>query len=250
MRWLVTFACAWAVVSAIPPSPDPECPIEILPIPEPVPVVGLLSHYIKDLIESCKVTFKAINDAQALDQQQYRDYIRQIGGPGFHDAARKRFMLSQGDRLWALIVDITADITWKLSSALNEDVAIIEKQFSLVIDQPKVRSWLREIRDIIRVGRNQILQLIKTRRAEWSQFVSKAEEQLEIVIKTGLCQSPDTMRKRFYRMTRTSLSQSVDFVHQLENDIQAIVMNLAQHAVKLANNIYGVEIAALKYFVT
>lgn len=258
MKWLLVFVCIWAVVSAVPwcncgppePPPEPICEIEVLPIPVLPPAVGLLTQVINKLIEETEKGVTLVHGLIELNNKELVDFIRENGGPGFNRCRQLNFFVRQSTAFWDAITDISTDISWDVEQEFNAAILQIEEQFSLVIDQPDVRNWLRELRDLPRIIANLSNQAIEKRRAQWLWLAEQYRQELHHVIQSGLCQSPENVQERFYRILRVGLNEAASILTELGNDNLSIRQHLFSRALELANNIYQVEIIALRYFVS
>lgn len=257
MKWLVVAICVLPIVFADPfcgppfPLPEPECPPDSLPEPIiPVEVVGLYTEFGQNVTVRIAAVIQSINDLQAKNYQDLVDFIRETGGPGFNTCAKINFLRRQSDDFWQFIIDITGDLAWTDGIAYANYLAIIEKQFSLVINQPLVQSWMQELRQLSRLLRNQFLQAIQRRRAQWDELVAQISAQLSVLVSNGLCRNPDDMQERFNRILRVSFAESVDIIKQLFNDLAILLKHITHRNNELTRRIYEVDILALKYFVS
>lgn len=228
-----------------------ECLPEVLPEePQPVPVVGLITGIIIDLQVRSLDTVKLIEDLETQGHRELIDFIRRSGGPGANTCGTLQFLNRQLNKLWQSIQDVVFDLTWSLELRLREAYGLIEHEFRLVIDQPLVRSWIRELRDLTRIGRNLSVQSIQNRRLQLTQSVQQYINQLITLIQSGQCKNPDVVNERFYRILNVALAESSDIINQLKLDQSVITANLARRGLDLANNIYQVETLALKNLLT
>lgn len=258
MKWLIAIFCIVAVASADPwygppppcgPPPEPECPPEVIEEPVPPPVVGMLTQIINVMIaEGAEIT-KVITALIAKNNQDLIDFNRQNGGPGFNDCAKIHFFARQANQFWKDVVDVTADQSHDILQAFNAALTQFEDVFRLVIDQPNVRSWLRELRDIPRLIQNLTDEAIQARRAQWFRLSQIYAEEFRNMVRAGLCSSPDYVQDRFYRILQVGLDEAADVLAQLKVDLETIRRRLVAHGAELSQNIYEVEILALKYFV-
>lgn len=257
MPWLAVFVWVLVIHTAVPycgfqllPS-QLECPPEVLPSsPSPVSVVGLFSQVIQKLIANSAISVQSLKDLKLKYDQDLIDYLSDNGGPGFNDCAKRQFYLRKTNKFWQAIVDITGDLTWLMQEDFEDALEIFVKQFNLIINQPAVRSWLRELRDVIRIGRNEVLQAINRRRSQWDELEQQVRQHVKQMVHIDLCQNADALQDRFNRVVHISLAKFSDIISKLKSDTETIIENIIQRAFKLANKIYEVEISALKYFVS
>lgn len=245
MKCFIVFACFWAVVSAFSYS------LEERPAPAPLPVVGLFSGIIQNLMAAkYAAAIQAVSDLQARNYQELINFLRANGGPGFNTCAKMQFAQRSSNQFWQSIDDITADLIWDLKLAFNAARATMLQQFGLVINQPLVRSWVRELCDLARNFRNSTLERIQVRRSQWDRLVEQTFADVQQLVQSELCQNPDGLQERFNRLVRISIEELAAIVKALENDIRVIQVNTIDRGFKAAHNIYALEIAALKYFVS
>lgn len=256
MKWLVVASCVLTVVFADPycglpfPQPEPECQPDLQPEPIPVEVVGLYTLLGQNVSNEIVAAFQSVNDLQAKNNQDFINFIRESGGPGFNYCAKVQFLRRQTEEFWQFINDITSDLFWNLEIEYRNYLEVIEKQFSLIINQPEVQTWMRELHQLIRSMRNQFLQAVRRRRAQWDQLVGEFSAQFSVLVPTGLCQNPDEMQERFNRILRISFSESGNIIQQLFTDLGIFGKNAQIRDIELTNRIYEVEVLALKYFVS
>lgn len=256
MKWLIAFVCIWTLVSAYPycgpqlPPPEPVCLPEVIPVPEPVPVIGLLSQIVNKLMVRGEATVALIDNLQQEKHQNYVNFIRESGGPGFNLCPKTNFFIRGAEDFWKTINDIVADIAWEFDQTFTDAITIIEQQFSLVIDQPLVQSWLRELRDIPRIGRNLALQSIEYRRNEWIKVAQIYFVELSNLVRSELCQNPNELEGRYFRILRIGFEELQAVINKLKQDQDTLTRKVIARGFELANNIYNVEILALKYFVS
>lgn len=256
MKLLLAFFCVVAVVAADPycgqpiPLPGPVCLPEVIPVPVHPPVIGLLSQVINLLIAQAAEVVTEITNLIVKNNNDLIAFIHSTGGPGFNDCKKLNFFIRQSTEFWQAVSDILKDHSWEVDQAFAAAILEIEQQFSLVIDQPQVRSWLRELRDIPRIIKNLSGQAVLNRRAQWLYLAQQYEIELKNIIQAGLCSCPDSMQERFYRVINIGLVEAESVLASLKLDIDAIARDLVDRALELANYIYEVEILALKYFVS
>lgn len=262
MKWLVAFVCIWAVASAqywcgpppppqlCGPPPEPECPPEVIEVPAPEPVVGALTQIVNDMIAASASNVEQITALLLKTNQDFLDEVRELGGPGFNRCARHNHFLRGAAKFWSDVYNVIYDNNISIDQAFNAAVAQIEEQFSLVITQPLVRSWLRELRDIPRILRNLLNLAFENRRAQWYRISQVYAAELNNVMRVGLCHNPDEAAERFYRITRIAMEELAGVLEQLKNDFDQTARQVIIRALNLANQIYEVEVLALKYFVS
>lgn len=258
MKWLITFVFVWVSVSAIPwcgqqlPSHEPECPPEVLPTPEPIEVVGLLTQLInklKDIGDSENGT-KSILALQQKKNDDFITFIRESGGPGFNICAKINFFKRQANEFWNTIQSSILDIYWQMEQAFSDAIETIKREFRLVIDQPQVQSWLRELLDVPRISVNLSLQSLESHRRQWIQLAMEYQAKLATLVRNGLCHNANELQNRFYRVLRIGLTEGDKVIIDLIKDQLPITENAIKRGLELANKIYQVEILALKYFVS
>lgn len=252
MKYLVAIICVWAVASAelnfAPQSPPSEP--EVLPEPKPELVVGLLTQVFQKLSARLELTDRSIDELQHTNEQELLNFIRESGGPASNILAKIQFFQKQANDFWQFIVDVLGDLTWDLNQYYGEALSTIEKEFRLVINQPLVRSWLRKLRDLPRIGRNLALQAIQRRHDQFDRLVLQVTADLGNLVRSELCQNPDAFQERFYRIFRLSYAEYLDIISNMKNDIRLITLDFVDSILKLANKIYEVDVLASKYFVS
>lgn len=262
MRCFVALVCLCAVVAAVPwqdcevrPLAPPViiCPPDEVPEPakpSSVQVDGLLTSVIKALQTNGAIVVQLIDDLILKNNQELLAFLRLDGGPDITSESQLHFFDQQSKEFWQTIIYAIADLSWHLDRKLTDAYAIIEREFSLVIAQPTVREWLRELRDLSRIGKNLALEAIHTRRDEWNQLSVAYSKQIEIFCDSKLCLPADVMSERFYRIIGIARSELSDVVNNLKLDHRAIAQRIIQRGIELAGKIYQVQVQALKYYVT
>lgn len=257
MHFLIGFVCIWTVVFAIPdcgppllPPPPPQCLPEELPVPTADPAVGLLTQVIQKLYAGLDAAFQFLNGIQLRNNQEFLNLITEVGGPGFNTAAKIKFFVQQSNEFWQSIIDTTADLTWMIQKVYADALSTIEEKFSLVIQQTAVRSWVRGLHDIIRKGRTVVLQASEQYRVKWMKWIQQVANELAQLVQSELCHNPDAVLDKAQRIIHRSFVESAEIVAQLWNEFNAITAKSFEYTLELANNIYEVQILALKYFVT
>lgn len=244
MKWLLVLSCFWKLAAALS---YPESPPEVLP----VPAVGLFTGVVHNLMApKYAAASQMISELQQKINLQFINFLRENAGPGFNRCAKMEFAQRNSNEFWQSFIDITSDLIWEKTLAFRAARAIMEKQFSLVIDQPQVRSWLREARDLSRVLKNRTLERIHVRRAQWERLIGQTFADVDRLVHSELCHNPDALKERAERLIRILLEELDNIINALKQDISVIQLNTMARGSTLANNIYEYEVKALKYFVS
>lgn len=254
MKWFVAVVCVCTFVSADPyceqASTYPESPPDPLADDTvPIQITGLLAQVFRAHEERFPSVIQTVRDQKLKNNQNLVEFFRKSGGPGFNVCLKIQYFKRQTDQFWQGINDLTKDTHGFFVVDFQDAISIIEKQFSLVINQPLVRSWVRELRDIPRIALNLSFQRLQHRHSQWSEMVQQVRENLTNLVRT-FCNDPDTLQDRYYRVLRISFEEATDIINQFFADLIAIKTTYTQRVYELTKNIYEVEILALKYFVS
>lgn len=247
MQCLFAVVCLWAVVSA-------NAQYEYLlderqPAPQPT---GLLTIFVNALQEKGLRQVQFIDDLQRKNNAELIAFIRATGGITTNFPEKNAFTTRQNDTFWQAIVNGVDDIYWDLKQNFTIAQAVIEHEFRLVIDQPQVRSWLRDFRDLPRIGLNLALQAVSNRREQWRNVGLVYTRTLGTqMIATYQCQNKDDeLNDRFYRLSKLGFEEQFGVVKQLQADLARIIAAVVQRGFELADNIYEVQVLALKNLIT
>lgn len=255
MRLSIVFFCCFAVVFADSycgqsfPPPKSECISEVQPAPA-TPVTGLLTQLTQNLSNSLKAEFQQIKSMLLKNNNDLLTFIRETSGPAFNLQEKIEYIQKQSNLLWKYIVDTGYDLNWHFNLNINDDILTIEKQFRLVIEQPLVRSWLRDLRDHTRNGRNRAVAIIDGHRSKSEQLFLRFKTELENLVRSEICQNTIELQKRFYRLVRQYFAELENIISGMEQEIGLNGVNFYQRLFELANNIYEAEMKSLKYFVS
>lgn len=258
MHCFVALVALWAVVSVVscqlcgvplPPPSEIECLPDVLPEPEPVPIIGLLTTVVNTFIVAGQVAVNQVEDLLLNYQQDVIGFVRETGPPGIDECKKLHHFQRQTDAFWQNITAIKAEMAFNLELKLREVYGLIERAFSLVIDQPQVRSWLREFRDLSRIAKNQFDESAQIRRAQFDQLVQLYNDIFDHLIERHQCANPTLLQKRFYRVIDVGLSEQAEVIHQLMIDADRITVQIIRRGFDLADNIYQVGIVAFQSLV-
>lgn len=259
MKYLVGLVCLCAVVSAIPwsncgillPPPEP-CLGKLLDAPEPPPIAitGLLTSVIESLKANGITKIEQFEEQQKQFNHNLLIFFREAGPEAVNNTVKTQYLARQAGYFWQNLLDVASDILYGLNVKLNEAYVIIEREFRLVIDRTQVRAWLRELRDLGRVVKNQCIQAIEKRRVQWYDVVQQYIDKLGYLDVTLECVNPNLMQERYYRVMDLGFAELTGVVNQLKADTIEISLKIIHRVFELANNIYDVEVMALKNLLT
>lgn len=156
-RFLIVACLCWAVVAAQQPL--------ILPAPPPPPV-GALTQISLSLQAAAVSYVNQLDQIRATNFVLLDNYIRQNGGIGGDLDAIIAYAAPLAAGIWQFIYDSIEDLAWNNGRMIAQALADMERQFELVINQPLVRSWLRQLRQFSRIGENRSLAVLDNSRQQ------------------------------------------------------------------------------------
>lgn len=237
----VAFACFLAVVQSMPSG----APILVSPPARPV---GALTNIILGL----QIAGQAF-DVDAIFQnnlQLVANHIQQGGGLQGDLDEYLAFVSQVETGFWQQIADNEEDLTWVFERQLAQAYADIEREFSLVINQPLVRSWLRQLRQIARIGLNRTLDMINQLRTQYLAVSDNFKKQALDLIRNSKCGDSQSLQDRFNQIVAATTQQLLPILGTLKQQQAQITGEIILQGFALANNIYQAEIEALRYFVS
>lgn len=246
MICLVILFGVWTVASA-----DPYCGVPaIQPVPVPVPVVGALTKFYVGVTPRLNVQKQRYAALLAKYNQDTVNSVRETGGPGFNNELKIQNFAKLTDDLWKNMVAIAEDFTYKDEAIYEGILAEMVKVYSLVIDQPQVRAWLRILRDLTRLCWNSSLQIFQQYRVKWDDLSDQIGDKLADLISANLCHNPNLVQERYYRIVSYGTQEYANIIQEMYEKIEKVKVDTATRGRVYFNKIYEAEIAALKYFVS
>lgn len=151
---------------------------------------------------------------------------------------------------WQQMEDNLNDISWIFGERLAQALDDIEREFALVINQPLVRSWLRQLRQLPRIGHNRGLELLARKRAEFFAGSSQYQKQIIEFMQNSKCVDRQSLMQPFTQIGTTAVQNLKPIIDSMIKEQAQITSEIIQQGLALSNNIYQAEIAALWYFVS
>lgn len=179
-----------------------------------------------------------------------QNYIRQNGGIGGDYESFKAYAAPLAAGLWQYINDTNEDLAWRYDQLIDQALSVIEREFALVINQPVVLSWLRQLRQLPRVGQNQAHAILDNYRQQWYAIVTSSQQKAQELNRQAQCGCPQDAQRKYEQLAAEGEQQLLAVLDQMKNDLGNSSMDLFSQGLALANNIYQVEITALYYFVS
>lgn len=240
IRLLIVACLCWAAVAAQQPL--------ILPAPPPPPV-GALTR-ISLAVQATSVAY--INEMDHIYATNYAilgNYIRQNGGIGGDYHSFKAYADQLDNGFWQFIYDSLEDLAWNNDQLIAQALTDIEREFQLVINQPLVRFWLRQLRQLPRIGENRLLALLDNYRQQWNAIVASNQQKYQELNRQAQSSCPQEAQRKYEELIKSD-QHLEELLTQMKLDMGKAAMDLWQQGLVLANNIYQAEIEALHYFVS
>lgn len=242
MRFIIAFACCLVAITL------PIISAQTITTPSAIGVFG-------QLLENFTNRGNAISDN--FDNQAHLLGVKllervRLGGGSFGNLQDYANLVREDrDILWTTVAHNMLDLSWEFRPVYDAAIDNIVREFRLVIDQPQVRSWLRELRDLRRTSVNEALQSVKIRHDQWWSLVQQYEMELIDLVNRGRCQQdPQRVEQSFERILKIAYDDVWQIFVQLKADNVKIMNDFVQRGYELTRKIYEAEVEALRYFVT
>lgn len=222
------------------------------PIVEPPPVrpIGAFTKIILALQQIGGVYANNIDALFLSTLEDINIYIQQHGGLYGDLDDYLAFENKTDVGYWQTIEDNVNDLAWIFGQQLTQALDDIEREFVLVINQPLVRSWLRQLRQLGRIGHNRALESVRQRHQQDIVLSGQFNQQAVDLIRSLRNGDSQVLQQRYSQYVVSTMGPLSQLKEDLKNDQAQITNDMIQQGLALANNIYQVEIEALKYFVS
>lgn len=219
-------------------------------VPPPARPIGAFGIIILDLQRVGDIYSKKIDASFVGINEEIGKYIQEHGGLNGDLNDYLAFENVTETFYWQSIEDDVNDIAWNFDQQLADALDNIEREFALVINQPLVRSWLRQLRQIGRIAQNRALASVHQRRAEDIALSEQFNQQAVEFIRNSKCSGSQALLEGYTKIVNNAMHELAKIKEALKKDQEIITNDMINLGLALTNNIYQVEIEALRYFIS
>lgn len=212
--------------------------------------VTLFGDVVIDIQGQYVIAAQAIDAKRVAHHKDIVDLICRSGGPLGNNYANLQVLTRLSNEFWQFVFGSISELTWYFKIKFYTAFATLEQVDSLIVDQPRVRSWLREFRDLCKIGRDRNFKSLQARTLQSARLVEQYQIQLLNLIKTGQCQDRDALNDRFYVILDVFFGEFDDIIKQLWVDQSATTTYIFRHGSSLNKLIFDAQVNALKHLVT
>lgn len=209
-----------------------------------------ISSIAQTLFEEIAALGKRLDELTQIKFQQKNEYCIQCGGIAGDMDKCEAFGAVIAAEFWQYANDTIDDIYWTFARLLAQTLLHVEGEFSLVIHQPQVRSWLRHLRQMSRIGQNYALDAVSKWQSVWIQLALPYQHRVDELHRQAMSGSADVAQRKYDALSETLFQHLKDIIAALKMDLASNSNKSIRQANILLQCVYQVEIADLKYFIS
>lgn len=218
--WL-SLVCLWAVGECVQAQAVTTNP--------PSEVIGLIIRTLSDRSQD----FVNLVDNQQQEHAAHFYKFIQIGSTVVPN-------VFPADGFWEIMFDHVVESTARVKGIWEKAVEEIAREYYMIIDHPKVRSWMDELSGLFLNAEHLALESIANRRDEWIRMATPYLEEVAELRSDHSCESQQNAKQQVIQLAEEAFGVLESIIEQLKSDHSQIITNAIREGMILVNNIYQV----------